>query len=261
MNTGQNLYYHPGVRRVVEIDPAAKQITLQDERYYRRQLGVYYPSVTYILSYLPKTKFFENWIKDVGHNIDIILRKAAEEGTATHTGIEALIKGEQLVWVEENGYVNYPTVVWRMLERFQQFWKEYKPELIATECHLFSDEYKYAGTVDLVCKINDQVWLLDVKTSNSLHRSYDLQTAAYVQAWNETHNLPIERRGILWLKSPKRGKGVKGKIQGEGWEIRESTKSLEADLQAFKLAYELFLLENEEGPSIETLPTSLRLDT
>ena len=262
IQTGQNAYFHPGVRRVVEISPHAKQITLHDQRYYRRDIGVYYPSVTYVLSYFPKNKFFESWMKDVGHNADIIMRRAAEEGTQVHKGIETILNGEELTWIEENGYVNYPTDVWKMIAKFADFWSTHNPTLIASECHLFSDTYKFAGTGDIVCTINDENWLIDIKTSNSIHKSFDLQTAAYATAWNETHNVPIHRRGILWLKSTKRGPDKQGKkIQGDGWELRESEKSLEEDFELFNIAYKLFLLENvDTQPAIEQLPNIIKLE-
>jgi len=258
----QNVYYHPTVKRLVEVSEHAKQITLQDQRYYQRDIGVFYPSVTYVLSYFPKNKFFETWMKDVGHNADVIMRKAADEGTMVHTGIEQMLKGEELRWIEDNGFVNYPTEVWRMILKFGQFWNTYKPSLIASECHLFSDAYKFAGTGDIVCEINGENWLIDIKTSNSLHRSYDLQTAAYAQAWNETHNVEVTRRGILWLKSSKRGADKSGrKIQGDGWELKESEKTLQEDFELFKLAYKLFELENQEMlPASETLTNFIKLE-
>jgi hypothetical protein len=48
--------------RILEISADAQQITLPDSRYYRRN-GNYYPSITYVLSYYPKGKFFEDWLK------------------------------------------------------------------------------------------------------------------------------------------------------------------------------------------------------
>lgn len=257
-----NIYHHPLIKRTVEVSEHARQITLQDQRYYQRDIGVFYPSVTYVLSYFPKNKFFESWMKDVGHNADLIMRRAGEEGTMVHLGVERMLAGEELRWIEDNGFVNYPTEVWRMILKFAEFWNTYKPALVSSECHLFSDIYKYAGTGDIICIMNDEMWLLDIKTSNSLHRSYDLQTAAYAQAWNETHNTPITRRGIIWLKSSKRGSDKSGrKIQGDGWELKESPRSFEEDLELFKVAYRLFQLENEEPmPATETLSNFIKLE-
>ena len=63
--------------RILEISEDAKQITLPDSRYYRRN-GSYYPSITYVLSYYPKGKFFEDWLKKVGYSADYIVQKAGK---------------------------------------------------------------------------------------------------------------------------------------------------------------------------------------
>ena len=55
--------------RILEISDDAKQITLPDSRYYRRN-NEYYPSVTYVLSYYPKGKFFET--KDLAPTNDCL---------------------------------------------------------------------------------------------------------------------------------------------------------------------------------------------
>jgi hypothetical protein len=88
--------------RILEISDDATQITLPDSRYYRRN-GKYYPSVTYVLGYYPKGKFFENWLKQVGYASDYIVKKAAEEGTQTHELCEAYLNGEELNFLDSNG--------------------------------------------------------------------------------------------------------------------------------------------------------------
>ena len=75
------------VKRLLEIDDTSKRVTIMDNRYYTRN-GNFYPSVTSILQFMPKNKFFETWLKDVGHNADIIMRKAGDEGTQVHEAIE-----------------------------------------------------------------------------------------------------------------------------------------------------------------------------
>ena len=42
-----------------------KRIDFLDRRVYKRSDGVYYPSVTTILQYMPKNHFFENWLNIV----------------------------------------------------------------------------------------------------------------------------------------------------------------------------------------------------
>ena len=87
---GQSIH-KKNVKRILEVDNDSKQVNFLDNRFYKRN-NEYYPSVTSILSYFPKGKFFENWLKDVGHNADFIARKSAEEGTQTHSLIEKYLK-------------------------------------------------------------------------------------------------------------------------------------------------------------------------
>jgi hypothetical protein len=228
--------------RILEISDDAQQITLPDSRYYRRN-GKYYPSVTYVLGYYPKGKFFENWLKQVGFASDYIVKKAAEEGTQVHELCEAYLNGEELKFLDDKGRPQYNPDVWQMFLRFVEFWETIKPTLIETEVHLFSDVLKVAGTCDLIVEIDGKLWLLDLKTSNQLQLTYELQTAVYGQCYEECFGRKIDRYGILWLKSSKRG-SKKDKMQGKGWEVVESTRTFEENIDIFKTVKRLFDLEN-----------------
>jgi hypothetical protein len=138
-----------------------------------------------------------------------------------------------------------------MLLRFVDFWETHKPTLIEAEVHLFSDELRVAGTCDLIVEINGEIWLLDLKTSNNLQLTYELQTAVYGQCYEECFGKKIDRYGILWLKSSKR-KAAKGKMQGKGWEIVESTRTFEDNIDIFKTVKRLFDLENPTHSPIFT---------
>ena len=228
--------------RILEISDDSQQITLPDSRYYRRN-GKYYPSVTYVLGYYPKGKFFENWLKQVGFASDYIVKKAAEEGTQVHELCESYLNGEELNFLDSFGRPQYNPDVWQMFLRFVEFWETFKPTLVETEVHLFSDTLKVAGTCDLIVEINGELWLLDLKTSNQLQLTYELQTAVYGQCYEECFGKKIDRYGILWLKSSKR-KSSKDKMQGKGWEIVESTRTFEENIDIFKTVKRLFDLEN-----------------
>ena len=199
--------------RILEISADAKQITMPDSRYYRRN-GAYYPSVTYVLSYYPKGKFFEDWLKKVGYSSEYIVKKAGEEGTQVHEMIEEYLNGAELNFLNKYGNPQYSPDVWQMFLRFVEWWEEYKPTLIETEVHLFSDELKVAGTCDMVCEIEGELWIIDFKTSNHLQTTYDLQTAVYGKCYEECYGKTPDRYGILWLKSSKRkGKKIKCKVK------------------------------------------------
>ena len=168
-----NSIHKKNIKRILEIDNESKQVNFLDSRFYKRHEN-YYPSVTSILQYFPKGKFFENWLKDVGHNAEFIAKKSADEGTQTHSLIERYLNGEKINWLDDKDQANCSLNVWQMLLKFVDFWETEKPELIESEIHLFSDTHKVAGTCDLVVKLRGELWLLDIKTSNNLHTSYDL---------------------------------------------------------------------------------------
>ena len=240
--------------RILEISEDSQQITMPDSRYYRRN-GEYYPSITYVLGTYPKGKYFEDWLKKVGYSADHIVKKAAEQGTQVHEMCEAFLLGEELNFLGPHGRPMYHPDVWQMFLRFVDFWEEYNPTLIETEVHLFSDELKVAGTCDMVCEIEidgkTELWIIDFKTSNHLQTTYDLQTAVYGKCYEECFGKKADRYGVLWLKSNKR-KAAAGKIQGKGWEMYESKRTQEENIDIFMTVKKLFDLENPTHKPIFT---------
>ena len=236
--------------RILEISDDAKQITLPDSRYYRRN-GKYYPSVTYVLSYYPKGKFFEDWLKKVGYSADYIVRKASDEGTQVHEMIESYLNNEELNFLSSNGDPLYNPNIWQMFLKFVEWWETYKPTLLETEVHLFSDKLKVAGTCDLVCEIEGELWIVDFKTSNSIQTTYELQTAIYSECYEECFGKKADRQGILWLKS-KKHKPSEGKMQGKGWEMVEPKRTQDENLDIFNTVRKLFDLENPKHSPVFT---------
>jgi hypothetical protein len=244
----------------LDFKPELKQINFLDRRVYKRDEGVYYPSVTTILQYMPKNKFFDNWLKDVGHNADLIMRKAGKEGTQVHEAAEALVLGKEVNWMDDYGNAKYSQIVWEMILKFYDFWSTYKPKLISTEEFVFSDKFKYAGTADLLVEMDGEIWLLDLKTSNNLHRSYNLQLAAYAKAIEETKGIKIKRTGIIWLKANTRSASKKkGVYQGKGWQIK-TIDEIDYNFDLFQTIYKLYLLDNPNTePIYKSYPTTIKL--
>ena len=243
--------------RLLEISDDAQQITLPDSRYYRRN-GEYYPSITHILSLYPKGQQYEQWLKQVGFASEYIVKKAAEEGTQVHELAEKYLLGEEMHFLSPNANPLYTVDVWKMFLRFVEFWETYNPILIETEVHLFSDELKVAGTCDLIVEIDGKLWLLDIKTSNNIHSTYELQTAVYGQCYKECYGKDIDNYGILWLKSSKRT-FKKDKFQGKGWEIVENKRTLQENIEIFKMVKTIFNIEYpNEKPSFTELKTTIK---
>jgi len=236
--------------RILQISEDYQQITLPDSRYYKRK-GEYYPSITYVLSCYPKGKYFQDWLKKVGYSADYIVKKAGEDGTQVHEMIEDYLNGKELSFLSPNGNPLYDPNIWQGFLRFVDWWETYKPTLLETEVHLFSDKIKVAGTCDLVCEIDGEVWIIDFKFSNNLQTTYELQTAIYAECYAECFGKVADRQGILWLKSSKRGP-KEGKMQGKGWEMFESKRTQEENLDIFLTTKKLFDLENPKHKPIFT---------
>ena len=233
-----------------------KQITTNDSRFYEDGNRTY-PSVTYVLSYYPKGRNFEDWLKKVGYASDFIAKKAADEGTLVHNLAERYLRGDKIDLMDEDQNPKYDLKIWKMFLRFVDFWETSKAELIETEVFLYSDALNIAGTCDLVCKINDEICVIDIKTSNHLQITYELQSAIYARCFEECYDQKVDKVGILWLKSPKRSY-KEGVLQGKGWEVFESKRSMDENIEIYKHVRAIFDSENPTlKPISEKWPTSV----
>lgn len=228
-------------------DVEAEQINFLDERFYTVDGKIFYPSVTTVLDVYPKGYGFVQWLKDLGNNADEVLKRAGEQGSKVHDAIDQFLKGFTVSWVDLDGKPNYTLEEWQMILKFTDFWNTWNPEILANESKLVSEKLGLGGTIDIVCRINGEVWLIDFKTSNAIHTSYELQIAAYATMWNENNEPKIDRTGIMWLKSQTRGADKTGKkIQGQGWIIKEFDRHYS---EAFKIFNHCHAIWKEEHPT------------
>lgn len=256
----QNILEDSTIKRLVQFNDNDKQITFLDSRFYQRN-DKYYPSVTYVLGYIPKNSIFLDWLREKGEDSERIVKEAGDRGKQVHGAIESLLKGEELSWINKKGDARYSLDVWQMILRFSEFWKIHQPKLIGSEIHVFSDKYEYAGTIDLILEMFGEKWIIDIKTSNQIAPVYDYQLAAYNIAFNEIFDTPVTRRGILWLKSHTRKEDKTGKkIQGKAWQLIEPHRELESDFKSFQLFYDVFKHECPVNkPYSEIFPTTVKL--
>jgi len=87
---------------------------------------------------------------------------------------------------------------------------------VAVEMQLVSECYRFGGTIDLIgLDENEDLTLVDFKTSNGLYDSYDFQVAAYATLFEENfRRLPI--RNLLLVRLDKT-KGVHQTRQLTSW--------------------------------------------
>ena len=202
----------------------SNQISFLDERFYQsKKTGKYYPSVTTVLDVYPKGWGFTQWLKDLGSNADEVVKRAQEQGTIIHDAIDLLVKGEKLEWFSGEKD-NYTLAEWQMILKFVDFYKTFNPIVISSEESMVSDELEFGGTLDLVCKIDGEVWYVDHKSGKGIYKTNKIQGATYQQLWNSQRKEQITRVGCLHLQAMTRGADKTGRnIQGLGWKLVEST--------------------------------------
>lgn len=244
-------------------NPKLKVIDYLDERFYTYDGLKFYPSSTTILGVYPKGYGFNEWLKKLGFNADEELRKAGEQGTKIHNSIDLYLNGGQLRWVQEDGTPNYTIDEWKMLNRFVEFENTFKPQTLAQELSLLDEELGYGGTIDRVCVINGEVWMIDYKSSKYIWKSHYLQVSSYIALWNRMYpEYKIQRWGLMHLRSATKGPSKTGSIQGRGWKIEEAPKE-----RTWHDYYRTFdhtkAIWNEENPNYvpknETFPDFLQI--
>jgi len=186
-----------------EIRQASKdivQITTFDERWYVRGTvndlegkleNEFVPSVTWIASYYPKGIAFYKWLADKGWDeAESLKASAGNKGSKIHQAIELLLNGEEVKMdqrflnKETNTEEELAAEEYEAIMSFVDWYNATSPEIISAEQVVFNDEYGYAGTVDLICKIDEQLYIVDFKTGQSIWPEYELQLSAYKKAVN-----------------------------------------------------------------------------
>lgn len=250
----------------------ATQINIFDDRFYFIQTddvpthleylkadgGVYLPSSTHILDVAySKGKQYEEWLKSVGSNAKIISAIAAEKGSRCHAISEMLFNGMEVSYDMnvEGDYRHIPPHLgldeWMDVLKVKEFYEQASPKVLKTESIVYNLEYGYAGTVDLICEIDGEVWLIDLKFGNYVHESYFLQIESYARCLEG-----IDRVGVLHMKSATRGEDKKGKkIQGKGWRLEEPPVDRETLFNTWKALLEIYKFKNEGS-----LPRTLSVD-
>ena len=192
-------------RRIINEEKKIIQITTEDERWYSRLKGnnlIYVPSVTWIADFYPKGIAFYKWLAQRSWDeSESIKNQAADKGSKVHQAVEILIKGG-IVKID-TPFINHETGAseeltadeYEAVMSFVDWFKATKPEIIKNEFVVFADDDSFAGTVDLVCKIGGNEWVIDFKTSPNIWPSHILQVSAYAHAISGAFHLGILQLG------------------------------------------------------------------
>ena len=157
---------------------------------YTDQHGRVVPSVTQALNVLDSYRGIP----------PAVLEKAAQRGTAVHKAVELHLQGDLDEMSLDPEVADYFYAYWKF-EREHR----YQPE--HSELRVFSNKFRYAGTLDLAGPdpSNKRGYaIIDIKTSRELMPSVGPQLAAYEKAFRESIDVSprrkLKRYGLL-LKS------------------------------------------------------------
>lgn len=191
--------------RTVDKAKGILQVTTYDERWYFRdkvnpETGLpdyeFVPSVTWICDHYPKGTAFYKWLASKGWDESQAIKTAAgDKGSKVHYAIRDLIEGKA-VSIDAK-YKNNSTgedeelsfEEYDCLMSFVQWHKDAKPEFVSCEFAVWGDGY--AGTVDLLAKIDGKLFLIDFKTSQYIWPSMELQVSAYKHALEDQGSEPV----------------------------------------------------------------------
>ena len=177
----------------------------EHQKYYNKN-DIEIPSVTTVLKILNKPELvsWANFMGSIGINSEEYTNKAAEVGTYVHYIIEKICKRKiiRLKYIDEDLDFKQQKKVRIAVESFKRFKKDYKPKFLYNELKLNNN--KFGGTIDCICKINDENYIIDFKTSKKAYPSYFLQLAAYDILYSSKYkDNKIDKCGILVLDKKK----------------------------------------------------------
>lgn len=127
--------------------------------------GVRVPSVTEVLH--------DSGLIRLDHLPAFILEAARRRGTDVHAALHFVNDGDLDASSVADQYQPY-------LEAWQRYRAERDVVVLLCEHRLASRRYRVAGTLDLLCSIGTDGWLIDYATGDPATVAKDLQTAAYL---------------------------------------------------------------------------------
>lgn len=172
----------------------------------------------------------------------IYKKEAADFGTKIHDWCEKYIKAKIL----GSGLPEMPEdkAVQIGVNAFLEWENEHKIKFISSERPVYSKKYHYVGTLDIEAKIDGHLCLVDLKSSNALYNSVNLQTAAYRAADEEESDRKYHGRWAVRLaketEDEYRARMDKKGREGNGYKVFEA-KFLDEKKTDFKRDFNAFL--------------------
>lgn len=166
---------------------------------YKLKDGTVVPSVTTIIS--NNLGWNKNmliaWSKKIaltqGRDSNEITEEAADVGHLTHTLIEHRIKTKMGI---EQALPDITGLDKELLKKakfgylaFLDWEAKWKPDrYVFSELEMVSESHKYGGTMDIMAEKDGHLYIIDIKTSNSIHPEMVIQLQAYRELFHENYS-------------------------------------------------------------------------
>lgn len=178
----------------VEIEvPQLSRKTIDGVRYYDTPSGKKLVSITSVISHYNR-EIFVNWRKRVGNEeANKVTKQSTSRGTDTHTLIEHYLKNEDLPTVQPLS---------DMLFKIAKGDLKNIDNIHGLETPLYSEYLGIAGTVDCIAEYNNELAIIDFKTSKKPKKrewieGYFVQCAAYACMLYELTGLTVKKFVII----------------------------------------------------------------
>lgn len=143
---------------------------------------VWYPRVTSIVSIKAKPALLRYYGGMRSFKAaDDAKEASAREGSLVHEAVEDIARG---------GHPDIDPLVRPSVDAYLEFIRNNDIEPLLVEERIVSRRHGYAGTIDMLARVNGIVGVLDIKTGKRIYRDHGLQTAAYMQALRENTEVP-----------------------------------------------------------------------
>ena len=174
--------------------PELKVHSINGLRFYEAPSGLKYPSITTVLGKQPgKQKGLQAWRKRVGEETaNMISGKAARRGTAFHNICEDYLSNNDITDHKGKNFL-----AWCMFNELKLNLDSHVGVVQVQETNMYSDKYKVAGRCDFIGSYDNEMAVIDFKTTTTPKKEewiedYFIQCAAYASMYEEHTKNPID---------------------------------------------------------------------
>jgi hypothetical protein len=124
-----------------------------------------------------------------------ILHEACEFGGIVHLATELFDQGRL-------DFNSINSEVLRCVRAWERFLIDCDVQILEIEKRVYSNRYKFAGTLDRIAVIKGKLWILDIKTGTK-QKAYEVQTGGYSISYKEMTGIRAIKRMSVYLDGEK----------------------------------------------------------